>query len=630
LNGRFLNAREVTIFTAFLLLLSIHLANAQREPSEFGEVTIEELKMKKCELDSSASAVILFQKGEIKPNFNPVTGSTFNYHIQVKIFSKDAYNEWGNERFTVERSTFSKLKGAVYYLENGAVVKSELKKENIFKKKNGRYLDEIIFTFPNLREGAVLEYTYNIALDYGALPSWQFQHSIPTLWSGYFVDTDLSLFRQDIRGALEATHTTRNKGKSQQWVMKNVPAFKSEPMMPHPGLYISTIRFWQQFASWNSINSRLAGHQYLGGLVSDTVLLKPVADHLTEGITNPYQKIKVISDYVKKTIAWDGTYDLFGDNLNEILNKKTGSSGDINVLFGHLLNLVHLKVNMVLISTRKHGLVYDKFPSVRQFNYVICRVTTDSAHSLYDATEKNLPFDELPARCLNYDGLSVSASGGEWVKIPSPTKFKTSVNADLTIQDSGEIKGHVGFVRYGYSAFEARETYEAKGKEAYVKDLFPGRSLQVEKSEFENAGNVDQPFKEEHDIVISNEVTQAGDLVYVNPILFLNTKSNPFIPEERQYPIDFGTLVEGTYVAALRIPNDYEVEEMPKTLVLKLPDNFAKCIFSYTQIGKKVFVTHSFQINKTLFMKEEYTALREFYSRVVSKMGEQLVLRKKK
>jgi hypothetical protein len=48
---------------------------------------------------------------------------------------------------------------------------------------------------------------------------------------------------------------------------------------------------------------------------------------------------------------------------------------------------------------------------------------------------------------------------------------------------------------------------------------------------------------------------------------------------------------------------------------------------SVTQ-GAEVTVVSRLQINKTLFMPEEYPALREFYSRVVAKMAEMVVLEK--
>jgi hypothetical protein len=47
------------------------------------------------------------------------------------------------------------------------------------------------------------------------------------------------------------------------------------------------------------------------------------------------------------------------------------------------------------------------------------------------------------------------------------------------------------------------------------------------------------------------------------------------------------------------------------------------------QTESYITVTSSFQLNKNLFTQEEYPNLREFYTQVVAKQTEQIVLKKK-
>ena len=50
-------------------------------------------------------------------------------------------------------------------------------------KVNDRW-SKLIFTFPNVVPGAILEYEYTLAsLDFENLDTWYFQREIPTLWS---------------------------------------------------------------------------------------------------------------------------------------------------------------------------------------------------------------------------------------------------------------------------------------------------------------------------------------------------------------------------------------------------------------------------------------------------------------
>ena len=60
-----------------------------------------------------------------------------------------------------------------------------------------------------------------------------------------------------------------------------------------------------------------------------------------------------------------------------------------------------------------------------------------------------------------------------------------------------------------------------------------------------------------------------------------------------------------------------------------MPENGAKYIYNVSQNGNLITVTSMFHINKSLFTQIEYPALREFYSQIVSKQAEQIVLKKK-
>src|SRR5260221_524823 len=482
---------------------TIHCAWAQQEPAEFGNVSMKELQMKTCALDSSASAVILFDEGQIDPKPN---GANLRKHVRIKLFNKQAYDEWGSVSLVVERSTFSKLKGATYSLENGVIIKSELRKEGIFKSRIGKQFEEIKFTFPHLTAGSVIEYSYTIGIDEGNMPSWSFQTSIPTLWSGYTVKSFGWNYKTDIRGTLPLTdYQAKNDDQYHRWVIANSPAFKTEPLMPHPGIYKSTINFWWNYNNWSIINRNLLLREDFGEIIIKNTFLKKKADELTSGIHDIRQKIKLISDYVKQNITWDGTLDFYAYNPKLVLERKTGTSADVNIFLGSLLANADLKVNMVLLSTRNHGLVLEQYPSVRQFNYVVCRVSIDSTTLLLDAPEKSLPYDVLPKRCLNYDGLSIEDSGPEWIRVNSKSKAKISVNADLSINESGELQGKLSFLRDGYEALDARHAYEASGKDAYLKDFLTNKSWLIEKSEIQNMKHPGKPVIETYEPLISNE-----------------------------------------------------------------------------------------------------------------------------
>jgi len=260
----------------------------------------------------------------------------------------------------------------------------------------------------------------------------------------------------------------------------------------------------------------------------------------------------------------------------------------------------------------------------------LCMVTLDGKQLLLDATDKLLPVGILPERCLNGSGFVLSEKGAfGWIPLKAPVKSKRYFNADLTLSGTGELKGKVQGDHSGYYAYSGRKKYFAKGENEYAKDLVANRSWVVEKSEYKNAKEVAESFKEIHTVVINDHAVAADPAIYLNPFVALNEAENPFKLEKREYPVDFGSPMEKLYICKITIPDGYVIDELPKSIMLKLPDNSAKYIYSLTQVGNTVSLTSNLQINNSLFSQDEYPHLREFYNQLVAKQAEQIVLKKK-
>jgi len=72
----------------------------------------------------------------------------------------------------------------------------------------------------------------------------------------------------------------------------------------------------------------------------------------------------------------------------------------------------------------------------------------------------------------------------------------------------------------------------------------------------------------------------------------------------------------------------YKVEEAPAPVAIALPNNGGKFMFSITNYGNKINLVSQFKIDKTYFLPQEYGNLRQFYTLVVAKHAEQIVLKK--
>jgi len=424
------------------------------------------------------------------------------------------------------------------------------------------------------------------------------------------------------------------------YVCKNVPAFKIEPYMTTEGDYVSKMNFALAYinhgthqeevmGTWQKFNDDLLEDESFGRVINGSGFLKDKVEELTAGITDPLQKIAAISNYIKANIEYDGEEDFYAYPLKKIIEKKKGTSGDINLLYASMLQKAGLETDMVMLSTRDHGFIRPQYPMRKQFNYVICAVKLDGKTILLDATEKYLPYDVLPSRCLNGQGLVISKTNHGWIDITSKVKAKTVVVAALALNPEGELKGQVTYSRDGYDAQEMRASYNKEGEANYVQAFAKSKQWQIEKTQFQDVKELGKLVKEIHDVTVTEHISPAGDVMYVNPFLTGQMNQNPFKSEKRTYPVDYGSPQESVYMLQLTVPEGFSVDEMPKSAILALPQNAGKYLFSATQLGNKVNINSTFQINKNTFTQAEYPALREFYNQVIAKQAEQVVLKKK-
>jgi hypothetical protein len=87
------------------------LIYAQKSPVKFGEISIEDLKMKRYAKDTMASAVIIFDKGET--SLNEDLRVEFKRHTRIKFLTKAAIDEWATKTIMLSHNEdgISKLKG---------------------------------------------------------------------------------------------------------------------------------------------------------------------------------------------------------------------------------------------------------------------------------------------------------------------------------------------------------------------------------------------------------------------------------------------------------------------------------------------------------------------------------------
>lgn len=672
--------KALTLAGLCISLISIEAA-AQKPPIKFGDVSIEEVKMTRYEPDSSAAAVVLADYGESEIQYNQTQGFllAFDRVTRTKILTKEGY-EHGNFEILLYtgnpeyREKLSGLKIVTYNLEGGKIVETKASNDAIFQEAYNEDFDIVKVAAPNVKEGSVIEITYKIQSEYiHNLQDWEFQSTIPVVWSEYRTHIpDFFTYEKYMQGyvvahineekmipkALTLNYKTREtsrfgsntsfdqeridyKEQYMRLVAKDVPAFKPEPFISTHKNFISKINYELAYVkfpnqpvepvmgTWDDISKKLWEHSNFGGEVRGNGFLNKVVESVIAGAETPEARIAAVHHYVTSNISWDGRYRILsGGSMKKALDEHKGSSADINLVLASMLTKAGFKAYPVVISTRDHGFVRPNSPVLGQFNYTICAVDYEGKRLLLDATSKALPPGVLPRHCLNGQGLVVNGQASAWVNLDPSIRSRSVAETTLHVDTEGEITYTVQRVLEGYPAFSNRAAYLNDGEEEYVKGFLAGRPWTVTRKQFENAGNITKPFRESYEIEVDDQVTEAGGVLYISPILLHREVENPFKLEQREYPVDFGNPFEKIVTFKLKIPLGYKVEELPTPKVISMPGSTARYTYSGTVIGDMITVTSFLSINKAIYTQLEYPNLREFYNQVVAKQAEQIILKK--
>ncbi len=78
----------------------------------------------------------------------------------------------------------------------------------------------------------------------------------------------------------------------------------------------------------------------------------------------------------------------------------------------------------------------------------------------------------------------------------------------------------------------------------------------------------------------------------------------------------------------MRIPEGYKVQEIPKPVLLKLPENMGEFKFNIQAVGQQVQVVTHVHIKSDYIPVEYYSHLQQFFDLIVAKYSEFIVLQK--
>lgn len=658
-----------------ILFCAVNIAIAQKSPIKYGKV--DELEFSQNENFPDAEAIVLADFGTT--DFMYVADKGWQYRftrvVRIKINSKEGYDHANvsipyYEGAGGDKEKISSLHGTTYNLVDGKIEKEKLKNSAIFEEQLSENWYQQKFTFPNVKEGSIIEYEYSIISDYIInLQSWSFQSTIPVKYSEYRLKIPQYFYYQQVYqgfepltiretdnreetftikynsapqrgGAVEKReYTLKSNSRLYRWAAENLPAIKQEPFMTTASDYFTKLEFQLVSITYpnepptiimgsyeDKFTKNFLESERFGKLLNRTGFAEDIIAGLTSGLAEQEKMIKIF-EHVKSKMEWNDQYRLFASsNLKSAYKEGKGSVADINLLLVAMLNEAGIQAYPVVLSTRSNGKPHPVYPNMAKFNYVIAAVFIDDKHYLLDATSKALPASTLPERTLNGTGWLIS-DNPRWINLNSTTSFTNMNMVTMDVTEEGKFHAVLHSKKGSLLSSEARTNYLQKKDEGYLKENYGSMTdWKITSSEFTGGEDIYSSFTEKVEFV--NEETELTDIIYLDPFTFTTIHENVFKSETRKFPVDLPASVHEQYIFTMDIPEGYSVAELPESQAFGLPNNDGSFKFSASVVGNKISVVGSVVISKTFFTPEEYGSLRKFYELIVAKYDEQIVLKK--
>jgi hypothetical protein len=668
------------LLSAICLFLGFISLAQEKSPVKFGKISADDFKTTVYTIDSSAAAVVIADIGYSYYEGNTDGWFTFfhNRHKRVHILNKNGYDAANVEiqlyiNGSVEEELQS-LKAYTYNLENGKVTEAKLENKSVFKDVLDK--NHIIkkFTFPNVKEGSIIEFSYTIKSDFWSSPAnWFFQDQYPVLWSElefhipeffYFTfitegynpfykkqppESSTVNFDVAVETLTAGERMQRNRLNisaqvlKHRWVMKDIPGLKPEKFTSSIMNFISKIEFQlvekrqpleykTYMGTWPLLTQKLLQTEYFGLHINNAnAWMDDDLKNITRGLTNEREKAKRIYEYVRDNFTCTDYSALYMTQvLKNVMKSRKGNVAEINLLLIAMLKNAGIKADPVILSTKSNGYVYALYPLEDKFNYVIASTKIENNVIYLDATRPKLGFGLLPSECYNGHARIVNVEATPLELNPDSLLEGKVTSIFISNEEKGNMSGRLQQLPGLYESYNIRRRVAEKGIDALFSDYKKAFSMdiQVYGQGIDSLAKPDEPLSVQFDFTF---VPDKADIIYFNPVQSGGYKENPFKSAVRLYPVEMPYAIDETYILRMDIPEGFIVDELPKSLRINF-DEEGKSFFEYLINNSNAVISlrSRVKLNRTYYTPEEYEILRDFFGLIVDKHNEQVVFKRKK
>ncbi|WP_334126598.1 DUF3857 domain-containing protein [Empedobacter brevis] len=618
--------------TLLFLLFALY-TNAQTKDFKLGKVSEQEVKLNQVPFEKDADAVILSEEGKME--LTPA-----NYYLTVKRRIK-ILTEKGIDEANIQLSYYSKnkreaisgIKGSTINIVNGTEQISAIDEKEIFEVSINELYSAKKFTFPNVKVGSIIEYTYRKSSEHNfSIDAWNFQHELPTLSSKFRLHNQ-AYGTYSIISIGDALNT-KYKGKSSatEWILTNIPSYKQLRYVYNPqdqserikiqadnyhtdGAKKTTVNAWKDLIQ--DINNQYDSYR-------NPSAVKDIAQNIPNG-KDEIETLRNVIHYINTNVKWNRFYGIIPSRSNKtLLKEKSGSTADMNLLLHEILTAKGFETSLVLFSSRHHGQILFSYPIVNQFNSVltVVKLNKGTSNVILDASKLNKEQIEFgPLDAFNYHGVVLKKGEPSFVKLnqklsyyESSMKYDFIDNGNLVLYRKDKLNGYF---------------YDDDVDEKNVLNRFVTESLDVRLDEEKSDKTIFETDSYVKNYRAKAIIPNAPFYTFINPLReFL--KHYTFEDKNRQRKIEFDYPYLFNIQVKSKIPEGYEVviDEKYKT------HHKIELGLEYYQEAKvkdgQLILAIQFLLPEGVYEAEKYNELKQFFEKIKIEAVKEILMKKKK
>jgi transglutaminase-like putative cysteine protease len=551
----------------------------------------------------------------------------YNKFLEIRSIEGSLYDAEGKELRKLKNKDIQDLSGND---DNNLVDDSRFKAHNFYYK---------VYPYTVAYE---VELKYNGTMFY---PDWFPQsRSLLAVEESQFVFScpEAYEFRYKAYQFDAAPLITHDKGsKIYTWEIKNLPAIVRESYSPGirkiaPLVLFGPTEFEMQdykgnMKTWQDLGKFIYTLKQGRDALPDDV--KQVVHQLTDKVTDPSQKVRILYEYLQKNTRYISIQLGIGGwqpfDAKFVAQKKYGDCKALSNYMYSLLKEAGISSRYAVIYAGEgEEDIFSDFPS-SQFNHAILCVPFQKDTIWLECTDQFKASGYMGSFTGNRHALLVDENGGNLVRTPvygmnenvQGRKVIATLEEDGTLQVKAATR-YAGMQQDELQWFLSRLSRD-KVKERLHEQL-DFATYDVNQFEYTEDKKSLPTIDETLDITASNYATITGKRLFIIPNVMTREYQKLSLDTSRKYDIVLGFEYRDVDSVEIELPKGYETEALPKDV--SVASKFGRYNSSVKLSGNKLYYYRTMERFSGRFPAASYSDLVKFYETIYKADRNKVVL----